>query len=146
MQALLQSHYLEGGYYPRGGPRAIVQKIIPTITSNGGKVLVSAPVKCVALNAGRTEAIGVEMEDGRIIRSRNVISDAGFVNTVEKLLPPGLVVHGKEADADADDAFDAGGGLRPATTGINLFVGLKGDAATLNLPKSNTWIVRIMCL
>ena len=133
MQARLIAHYMNGAYYPRGGPSNIAKKVIQTITDNGGKVLVSAPVSRIVVDDDTGKATGVEMKDGHIIESNLVISDAGFMNTVTKLLPPGLI----DVDFAADDSHTQ---LHPGTSGLNLFVGLKGDSESLNLPKSNVWI------
>jgi all-trans-retinol 13,14-reductase len=133
MQARLAIHYMNGAYYPRGGPSEIPKKVIPTITDNGGKVLVSAPVERILVDEVTGKVTGVKMEDGLIIESEVVISDAGFMNTATLLLPAGLV----DIDFAAEDSANL---LHPGTSGLNLFVGLKGDAEALNLPKSNVWI------
>jgi len=133
MQAMIACHYMEGAYYPQGGPSEIPNKVIPTITSNGGQVLVSAPVKKICVS-DENRATGVEMKDGNIIRCDTVISDAGFMNTVEKLLPPGII------DVEFSTKDDASTILHPAVTGLNVFVGLQGDAESLNLPQSIVWI------
>jgi all-trans-retinol 13,14-reductase len=133
------AHFLDGGFYPRGGPSSIPQKVIQAVTDRGGKVLVSAPVKRIVVDPKTGAATGVEMKhDGKIIKAKVVISDAGFLNTATKLLPKGLLnmdfAKGKEQECSNDAQ------LHPATSGINLFVGLKGNATDLNLPKGNVWI------
>jgi all-trans-retinol 13,14-reductase len=133
MQARLTTHFMNGAYYPCGGPSEIPKKIIPTITENGGKVLVSAPVERIEVDEDTGKVTGVKMEDGLIIKSDVVISDAGFMNTVTKLLPAGLV----DIDFAAEDSTNL---LHPGSSGLNLFVGLKGNSEALNLPKSNVWI------
>jgi len=133
MQLMLMSHYIQGAYYPRGGPSNIPKKIIQCITDNGGKVLASAPVKRILVDEKTRKVTGVEMKDGNVVQSDTVISDAGFINTAAKLLPPGLV----DVEFAKDDSDSR---LHPGPTGINLFVGLKGETASFDLPKSNVWI------
>ena len=41
LQAGITDHYLDGGYYPRGGTSVLAKNIIPIIESTGGAVLVS---------------------------------------------------------------------------------------------------------
>lgn len=136
MQLMLATHYLDGAYYPRGGPSNIAKKIIQCITDNGGKVLVSAPVERILVDNKKNQITGVELKDGNVIESETVVSDAGFINTVSKLLPKDLVdVEFSKDDSDAKETV-----LHPGPTGINLFVGLNKDAKALNLPKSNVWI------
>ncbi|CAE7300287.1 unnamed protein product, partial [Symbiodinium necroappetens] len=47
------SHYLEGGYYPVGGPQRISRGLIRTIEKAGGRVLVNAPVARVEVARNR---------------------------------------------------------------------------------------------
>jgi all-trans-retinol 13,14-reductase len=75
------------------------------------------------------------MMDGNKIKAKKVVSDAGFINTFTKLLPPDTV----NMDFAKDDRATYGK-LHPSTTGINLFVGLKGDHKSLHLPESQYWI------
>lgn len=135
MQLMLATHYLEGAYYPRGGPANIAKKVIACITDHGGKVLVSAPVERILVDKDTNKVKGVALKDGNVIESSTVMSDAGIVNTATKLLPPNLIDIEFAKDEKEDDTL-----LHPGPTGINLFVGLKGDANTLSLPKSNVWI------
>lgn len=133
MQLMLATHYLEGAYYPRGGPSNIARSIIQCINDNGGDVMVSAPVERILVDrddddGSKTPQVrGVKLKDGNIISCETIISDAGFINTVSKLLPDDIVVTGVDF-------------AHPGPTGINLFVGLDKDAISLNLPTSNVWI------
>jgi all-trans-retinol 13,14-reductase len=133
MQALVASHYMNGAYYPRKGPSDIPKKVIQTILDNDGKVLVSAPVAQILVDEHTGNAKGVQMKDGRVIESSIVVSDAGFINTVTKLLPEGLVNIDFAAEYNPNL-------LHPGSSGLTLFVGLKGNAESLNLPKSNIFI------
>lgn len=135
MHALVADCFLDGGYYPHGGPNMIPEKIIKVITDCGGKVLVSANVKRIVVDDETKKAKGVEMMDGTIIESEIVVSDAGFMNTVKQLIPPGLI----DIDFGEDDRAEDGK-LHPDGTGINIFVGLKGDHKSLHLPDSQYWI------
>jgi len=131
MQSTITKHYMNGAYYPNGGPSNIPKKIIQNIVDLGGKVLVSAPVKHILVDSKTKAAIGVEMEDGTKIKAKNVISDIGLINTATELLPADLI----KVDVADDDHH-----LHPAMTGMSLFVGLKGGPEELNLPKCCTWI------
>lgn len=89
MHAILISHYLRGGFYPRGGPSEIAFHIIPVIQKAGGAVLTRATVESVLLDsAGR--ACGVSVRKGHDlvnVYAPIVISSAGIFNTYERLLP-----------------------------------------------------------
>lgn len=134
MHAMTASHFLDGAYYPHGGPSMISKKIIQCVKDNGGKVLVSAPVKRLVLEENTNKATAVEMMDGTIIKAKSIVSNVGLINTVTKLLPPDLI----NIDFAEDDR--TGDELHPGATGINLFVGLKGDQKSLHLPESQYWI------
>jgi phytoene dehydrogenase-like protein len=78
-------HYRYGAYYPVGGPGQIAQCIVPIVEKAGGQVAVSSKVKQIVVENNR--AVGVELEDGTVIRSKRVISDASAFTTFMELLP-----------------------------------------------------------
>ncbi len=130
MHALLVGHYLAGGAYPVGGSSRIAATILPSIEAAGGAVITSADVAQILVDGKR--AVGVRLADGEEVRAPMVISDAGLAVTYSRLLP-------KEVAARA--------GLRPTVEGappsyahISLYVGLKHDAASLGLGRSNQWV------
>ena len=86
VHATIAEHYFEGASYPVGGAGSIAASIAPRIERNGGKIVTSAEVAGILLEGGK--AAGVRMADGREFRSDLVVSDAGAVNTFERLLPP----------------------------------------------------------
>ncbi len=133
IHTIMESHYMNGAYYPRGGPSVIPKRVIQTILNKGGKVLVSAHVDHILLDEQTGRAKGVQMKDGVIIESNAVVSDAGFMNTVANLLPEGII----NVDFATKDSKNL---LRPGISGLAIFIGLKGNAKSLNLPKSNVSI------
>lgn len=96
-------------------------------------MLVSAPVDHVLVDEHTGKVKGVKMQDGVNIESNIVVSDAGLVNTATNLLPEGLI----NIDFAAEDSPTL---LHPGTSGLALFVGLEGNAESLNLPRSNVFI------
>ncbi|MBZ0173486.1 MAG: NAD(P)/FAD-dependent oxidoreductase, partial [Phycisphaerales bacterium] len=130
IHALIARHYLFGGYYPVGGSWKIAETIIPQVQKSGGEVFTYARVKRIVVEGGRTR--GVEMEDGTRIDCGCVISSAGVANTFERLLP-GPVVR----DAGYDRLLPH---VKPSAAHLGVYIGLKGTAAELGLPKTNFWI------
>jgi all-trans-retinol 13,14-reductase len=131
IHALVTNHYFEGGYYPIGGASRIAETIVPAIAAAGGKVLVNAEVAEIVVQSGR--AAGVRMAaDDAIIRAPLVISDAGAANTFGRLLP-------EEARVRAG-ALEAMRSVRPSIAHLCLYVGLKGTAEEIGLPRANLWI------
>ena len=140
--ARIAKHFSGSAFFPRGGPDSVAQKIIPSITTGGGKVLTGAPVKRVLLDDDTGRAIGVEMMDGRVIRAkRAVVSDAGIVNTIKHLLPGSMKEEklfqkyfGSENNGNQHTSLHEG------SSALHLFVGLKGDKdSDFSLPRGNLW-------
>ena len=84
MHALVAKHYLDGGNYPRGTSRRIAETISDVIEKNGGKLIVNAGVSKILISGGK--AMGVLMENGDKIISKNVVSGVGAVNTFAKMV------------------------------------------------------------
>ena len=49
IHASIVNHYLEGGYYPKGGPSVIAKSLIKKIHKFGGQVLVSEKVRNIII-------------------------------------------------------------------------------------------------
>jgi all-trans-retinol 13,14-reductase len=84
MHAMVARHYLDGGNYPTGSSRRIAETISDLIEKKEGVLTVNAPVSRIKIENG--SAVGVIMENGDEIEAETVISNAGVVNTIEKLL------------------------------------------------------------
>jgi all-trans-retinol 13,14-reductase len=130
IHALVTQHYLEGAAYPVGGASRIAAAIVPVIERAGGKVLVNAEVKSILLDGQR--AVGVEMADGRSIRARTIISDAGAANTYSRLLP--------EAVTGRLGVMEKLRAVGPSLAHINLYVGLRHSDEELGLGRTNVWV------
>ncbi|PID54987.1 MAG: FAD-dependent oxidoreductase [Gammaproteobacteria bacterium] len=131
IHCLIAKHYFNGGYYPVGGASEIATTIIPKIQAGGGEVFTYADVEQIIIENGR--AVGVRMRaDGSEIRAPIVVSNAGVFNTFAKLLPQELSAkHGYLNNLKK---------VKRSFTNVGLFIGLKGDAKFLQLPKTNLWI------
>ncbi len=129
IQAMVANHYMYGGCYPIGGSAEFADTIIPPIEELGGQVLVRAEVDEVIVENGRAK--GVKMKDGRTFNAPIVISNAGFSNTMDKLLPKSA----QRTDHSLDKL-----GLEPSGGHICLYLGFKKTPEELELPKTNLWI------
>ena len=130
VHALIAKHYIHGGYYPVGGASEIAKTIIPVIQQSGGEVFTYADVTDILIRKGK--AVGVRMADGEEIESAIVISNAGVINTFEKLLPP--------ETAEQFGYQSKRGHIRQSMPHIGLYLGLKGTPDELALPRTNFWI------
>lgn len=130
MHAIIARHYLHGGFYPIGGASRIAETIIPQIQASGGDVFTYADVKEIMVDKGR--AAGVRMADGHSIAAPIIISNAGAINTFTKLLPADVSERlGYVAKTKA---------MQRSMSHLGMYIGLKGTAEELGLPKTNLWI------
>ncbi len=128
--AMIARHYLYGGFYPVGGSWRIAETIIPKIQAAGGEVFTYAKVEEILIEDGKVT--GVRMKDGHRIGCDCVISSAGVDNTFNHLVP-------------ADIAEKSGyrrhlQKVEPSVAHLGVYVGLRGTAAELGLPRTNFWI------
>jgi len=130
----MMTYYKAGGYYPVGGSHVIAERIIPTIENAGGRVLCRAKVDSILVENGT--AVGVKMANGDEHRCPLVISDAGAVNTYEKLLSkevrdaagmkvPFITENGKEPT------------LKCSNGHMTAFINLKGTSEEMGLRSGN---------
>ena len=122
---IVVNHYFEGGFYPRGGPEVIAKNIIPIIEESGGRVLVGKKVKKILIEDRK--ACGVIMENGIVIKAKNIISSAGVNNTFRKLLTPELDLCMRLNNIGYSDSL------------IQLFIGLNQSGEKLGLKSENIW-------
>ncbi|HXG29798.1 MAG TPA: NAD(P)/FAD-dependent oxidoreductase, partial [Nevskiales bacterium] len=130
MHASVVKHYLGGGNYPVGGSWRIADTITPVIRAGGGEVFTYARVKRILVENDR--ACGVLMDNGDTLRADQVISSVGARLTYGELLPEEQRL--KHGYADKLKT------VKPSGSTLCLFIGCKGSAADLKLPKTNLWI------
>ncbi|XP_057717119.1 all-trans-retinol 13,14-reductase-like [Corythoichthys intestinalis] len=134
MHSILVTHYLYGGWYPKGGASEIAYHMIPIIEKAGGAVLVRAPVNRILFNDAR-EACGVSVMKGQEevhIHAPMVISNAGIFNTYQQLLPKEL-----QAMPAIQRQLSM---MKHGEGGLSIFVGLNGTKEELGLKADNYWI------
>lgn len=132
IQAALNSHFYDGGFYPVGGASEIALNIIPVIERSGGKVLVRANVKEILHNGEK--AMGVKIEKGSEtyeVQAPIIISTAGVYNTFLKLLPQNV--------AQKSYYHKIAKNMKPASAAMSVFVGLNASNEELKLEKENVW-------
>jgi len=130
VHAMIARHYLYGGFYPVGGSWRIADSIIPKIQASGGEVFTYASVERINVEDGAVT--GVTMKDGHRIDCKHVVSTAGVINTFDHLLP-----------ANVAESFGYSSALKsvePSFGHLGVYIGLKGRAEELGLPKTNFWI------
>lgn len=129
IQALVTKHFMWGGYYPVGGSAAIARGLLQTVADAGGYTRITADVASIVLERGA--AVGVRLRDGEEIRARRVVSAAGILSTVQRLLPREV----------ADQSWAASiRSLSPAPAHVCLYLGFRGgDIRTAGAGAHNQW-------
>lgn len=130
MHTSISKHYFGGGYFPIGGSSRIAETVDSVIEAGGGTILTNAEVNQVIVE-GNT-AIGVQMNDGKIINGDLIISGTGIMNTYQKLLPKEAVIKHQLSEHLKE--------VKPSAAHACLYIGLNGSPEELNLPKANYWI------
>ena len=89
LHASVVNHYLEGGWYPKGGSARLSEEMCRTIWESGGAVLVGQKVNSLlmeynhnGLRGQQESVVGVEMAKGYFIYSDKVISGIGVRSTL----------------------------------------------------------------
>ncbi|MCC6807144.1 MAG: NAD(P)/FAD-dependent oxidoreductase [Deltaproteobacteria bacterium] len=129
IHALVVKHFWHGGYYPVGGAKQIADAMMETIKDGGGWTRISSEVDEIVIENGR--AVGVRLKDGgEVIRSKAVVSGAGGLGTVDRLLP--AAYKGKRWAREIAR-------LRPSPAHICLNIGFKGDIRKAGAGAANKW-------
>ena len=133
IHASIVNHYLEGGYFPKGGPSEIIKNIIPTIENAGGRVLVGKGVSSIIIE--NNCAKGIIMETGDKIYANKIVSGVGLNNTFNRLIPDELLEN--DSVIKYQNLIKKVG----SSTGfIYCFVNLDGTSEELDIRDSNLWI------
>ena len=134
MHALLQQHFMQGAYYPVGGPSNVAFHLIQTIRKAGGDVLVRAKCMEILTSTDQCKVIGVCVKKGSEsfnIHAPIVISNAGMHNTFTSLLS--LQVRQKYLLDRVCNKFRSG------MTCFTAFIGFNASNEELNLSSTNIW-------
>lgn len=128
VQAMVTRHYLHGGYYPVGGSQQIALSLLQTVADAGGWTRILADVQQILVERGR--AVGVRLEGGEEIRARRVISAAGILSTVRRLLPEPYC-HQPWAEETEQ--------IQPGPAHVCLYLGFQGDIRQAGASGANKW-------
>lgn len=127
IHALVTGSYLDGAYYPVGGPARFAQALSESVRAAGGELRTGAGVAEIRIAGER--AIGVRLENGETIDAPVVVSAMGARNTVAAL-PPGTASDWRR-DVES---------LPSGVSYITLYLGLHGDIRAQGASAANVWI------
>ncbi|HSD83945.1 MAG TPA: NAD(P)/FAD-dependent oxidoreductase [Anaerolineae bacterium] len=132
-QAGITQHYLNGGYYPRGGGFAIPRAFVKALKRAGGEIRLNTSVDRILLEGGKADsirAIGVRLPDGTEIRSRYVISNADPEVTFGKLIGRDQLSTRLRQKLD---------GVKYSGSAVSLFFAVDMDLRAAGLDSGNNW-------
>jgi phytoene dehydrogenase-like protein len=127
LHAAVQGHYFDGGWYPKGGARALPKAFLKALRRHGGQIRVRARVERMLVEGGRV--IGVRLADGEEIRARQVISNADPHATYRLL--PDEVVPWRVRRRLAQTPY--------SVSALSLFLAADLDPRAVGLTSGNVW-------
>ncbi len=134
----LMDHYFNGGFYPMGGGAAIVKAMTNAVKKYGGEIKTGQAVKKIItaetgnISKGpRLKAVGVELENGEIIKAKRVISNADPAVTYK------MVGH-ENLSAKLLKKLNA---TRYSVTSLMFFISVDMDVRQAGLDSGNIWFM-----
>ncbi|CAG0929902.1 all-trans-retinol 13,14-reductase [Thermoflexales bacterium] len=127
-QAGITQHYLNGGYYPRGGGFAIPRAFVRALKRAGGEIRLNTLVDRILIENGK--ASGVRLADGTEFRSRYVISNADPEVTFGQLIGREHLSNRLRRKLD---------GVKYSGSALSLFFAVDMDLRAAGLDSGNNW-------
>ncbi len=127
----VMDHYFDGAYYPMGGGAGIVKAMTNAVKQHGGEIRIKQRVKKILIRDKK--AIGVELEDGKQIGAKNIVSNADPFMTYLQLV-------GKEHISGA--LTKKLSKTKFSITSVMLFLTLDLDVKKAGLDSGNIWMLR----
>jgi len=142
VHALIVSHYLEGGWFPRGGSARIARTFEKGIERAGGAVRVAQEATEILTENGA--AVGVRVMDHRGAQVREriyhapvIVSAIGASNTFNRLLPTV-----GEIGRLTGPARRTLGHLGTGSSAVTVFLRLRDDPRGIGIDGGNVWVNR----
>jgi len=126
IHAMVINHFMDGGYYPKGGSDQICGKAVETLVKNGGELYINANVTEIVTK--KNKVLGIKIDEN-FIPCKSIISNVGVNNTFNYLLSK------KDKQKCGVDFKNS----TPSSGHLCLYVGLDQSNKVLNLPKYNIW-------
>ena len=139
LHATIASHYLEGAYYPIGGPGKIADCVKKIVAEKGGKFLLNREVREILLDGGAVAGVRVHKSNepdnphSEEYYAPVVVSNIGVVNTYLKLIPSEYPIPFRESLQNFLQNH------APATH-VSLYLGLKDDPRKFGFKGRNYWL------
>lgn len=131
VHCVVMYHYFSGAYYPMGGGGGIVKAMTTALKKMGGDLQIKQNVKKILIQ--NNTAIGIELENGKCIYAKNIISNADPTNTYLKLV-------GKENLSEK--LLKKLEKTKYSVTSLILFLTLDMDLKKMGIDSGNIWSLK----
>ncbi|ASC71948.1 NAD(P)-FAD-dependent oxidoreductase [Halomicronema hongdechloris C2206] len=138
LHATIVSHYLQGGYYPVGGPGTLARSVQSVVEAHGGQILLHREVTEILMDQGAVAGVRVRHLKGgdqpmEEYYAPVVVSNAGAYNTYCRLMPS---AQARPQCEQLQQFYQA----HPPATHVSLYIGFAGDPRQLGFRGENHWI------
>ena len=128
----LMDHYFNGGFYPMGGGAAIVKAMTNAIKKQGGQIKTGQAVKKILTEGDvKKTVVGVELQNGEIIKAKRVVSNADPAATYK------MVGH-ENLSAKLIKKLET---TRYSVTSLMFFISVDMDVRQAGLDSGNIWFM-----
>lgn len=138
LHSAIMEHYFSGGYYPMGGGAAIVKSMTKAIKRYGGKVRTRQMVTRILIEGeDEKRALGVELENGKKIYAKRVISNADPGKTYLELVGQSNL---------SSKLRNKLNNTKYSPTSLMLFLTVNMDVRAAGLDSGNIWMMPNKCM
>ncbi len=127
----VMDHYFDGAYYPMGGGAGIVKAMTNALKMHGGEIRIRQRVKKIMIK--NKEAFGVELEDGKQVLAKTVVSNADLMITYAELVGKEHISAGLARKLSK---------TKFSITSLMLFLTLDMDVKKAGVDSGNIWMLR----
>ena len=127
----VMDHYFDGAYYPMGGGAGIVKAMTNAVKKHGGEIRIKQRVKKIIIQD--RQAIGVELEDGKQIMAKTIVSNADPMITYSQLVGKEHISSGLAKKLSR---------TKFSVTSLMLFLTLDLDVKKAGLDSGNIWMLK----
>ncbi len=132
LHCALMTHYFNGGFYPMGGGAAIVKAMTNAIKKYGGEIKTGLAVKKILVEGGKKKkTVGVELQNGEIIKAAQVISNTDPAATYK-------LVGNENISGKLRKKLEA---TRYSVTSLMFFISVDMDVLDAGIDSGNIWFM-----
>ncbi len=132
LHCALMTHYFNGGFYPMGGGAAIVKAMTNAIKKYGGEIKTGQGVKRILTEGEKKKkTVGVELQNGEIIKARQIISNTDPAATYK------LVGHENLSSKLRKKL----GATRYSVTSLMFFISVDMNVREAGIDSGNIWFM-----